>query len=492
TYLSGGLAGQLILTVGAPQGKSTATTTGAAAQAAGWPGNMVGAGSGKDTVLHYGKGTINTIKWSLSGKYVVWLNEHGIKIMRTKLHLESADQEDAWKRIGHIDRPQTEEWDTMASVWKGRAEWIDELSIEPDEPGKGQKEVPASPAAAILKQQHQKTEKKIERLVVGWGGNIWFIHVHPGGMGVRKHAGKRSAGRAEIVKLLRMDCIISGISIYTQNLLLVLAYCLPDEDEDEASDNVVPGHKHTASIASGGSQPSGGLKRRQNNPPPELRLIDLNSQAQVDEDGLSVSRFERLTFSDYHLGVLPARNVAASAANKGTLETLAGFGTDMLNVGLNVGLTGLNATLNPKSLFSSGASIKSRESDEAPSSVTRAVIRAWNSGSIQLINYFGLEGLDDPLNLQGKAGLQGPLMPKGKRLAEARLALYGEVGLMSSIEALLNFKPRSVGNVRVTSSYMGGINSALKGGPRTAIHPNLNKPGIKIFIHSPYDCILWE
>ena len=37
-------------------------------------------------------------------------------------------------------------------------------------------------------------------------------------------------------------------------------------------------------------------------------------------------------------------------------------------------------------------------------------------------------------------------------LSEARLALYGEVGLMSSIEALLNFKPRIVGNVRVTTS----------------------------------------
>jgi hypothetical protein len=45
--------------------------------------------------------------------------------------------------------------------------------------------------------------------------------------------------------------------------------------------------------------------------------------------------------------------------------------------------------------------------------VTRAVIRAWNSSSIQLIIFFGLEGLVDPLNLQGKAGLQGLLMPKG-------------------------------------------------------------------------------
>ena len=35
-----------------------------------------------------------------------------------------------------------------------------------------------------------------------------------------------------------MDCLISGISLYTQNLLLVLAYCLPDdEDEDEDEDD---------------------------------------------------------------------------------------------------------------------------------------------------------------------------------------------------------------------------------------------------------------
>jgi len=201
TYLSGGLAGQLVLTVGAPPGRSTATTTGATAQAAGWLGSMVGASTGKDTVLHSGEGTINTIKWSWSGKYVVWLNEHGIKIMRTKLHLDNADAEDAWKRIGHIDRPQTDEWETMASVWKGRAEWIDEQSVEPDEVAKEEKEVVTSPAAERLKQQQLKSEKKIERLLVGWGGTIWIIHVHPGSVGVGKNAGERSAGRAEIVKL---------------------------------------------------------------------------------------------------------------------------------------------------------------------------------------------------------------------------------------------------------------------------------------------------
>jgi hypothetical protein len=201
TYLSGGLAGQLVLTVGAPTGRSTSMTAGATAQAAGWLGSMVGAGSGKDTVLHSGEGTINTIKWSLSGKYVAWLNEHGIKIMRTKLHLDHADAEDAWKRIGHIDRPQTEEWETMASVWKGRVEWIDEQAVEPGEAATDQRDALLSPAAESLKQQQLKSTRKIERLLVGWGGTIWIIHVHPGGLGTGKDAGERSAGRAEIVKM---------------------------------------------------------------------------------------------------------------------------------------------------------------------------------------------------------------------------------------------------------------------------------------------------
>lgn len=199
-YLSGGLAGQLILTTGAPSGRSTATTTGAAAQAAGWLGGMVGAGTGKDTVLHSGEGTINAIKWSLSGRYVAWLNEHGIKIMRTKLHLESADADDAWKRIGHAERPLGEEWEAMASVWRGRIEWIDEQTVESDGDAKEVAEVVKSPALEKLKQQQLKSNKVIERLLVGWGGTVWIMHVHPGGVGTGKNAGERTAGRADIAK----------------------------------------------------------------------------------------------------------------------------------------------------------------------------------------------------------------------------------------------------------------------------------------------------
>lgn len=203
TYLSGGTAGNLILTVGGGTGRSTSTTVGtAAATASGWLGSMgLGTNMGKDTILHSGEGTINTIKWSLSGKYVVWLNEHGIKIMRSHLHLESGDTDDAWKRIGHIDRPQTDEWENMAGAWKGRVEWVDEQAVPITDGEKMAEETGHSLAAETLRFQQDKDKKQIERLLVGWGGTIWIIHVHPGGLGVGKHAGERTLGKAEIVKM---------------------------------------------------------------------------------------------------------------------------------------------------------------------------------------------------------------------------------------------------------------------------------------------------
>ncbi|KAI1361857.1 hypothetical protein F5Y08DRAFT_313593 [Xylaria arbuscula] len=396
TYISGGRAGNLVLTVGAPQGRSTSTTVGtAAAAASGWLGSMgLGNNTGKDTILHSGEGAISTIKWSLSGKYVVWLNEHGMKIMRTKMHLENADAEDAWKRIGHIDRPQTDEWEEMAGFWEGRAEWIDDQAIGSGDDEAKESSLPAtlSPAATRLAHHAKSHDKTVERLIVGWGGTIWIIHVHPGSGGSVKNDTKRSAGRAEIAKILRMDCIISGISLYTQNLLLVLAYCNPEkEDDNDNSDKTKP------PIVSKGIEQSSGIRHRRNALRPELRLIDLVSQVEVDKSSPPINNFQGLSSNDYHLGVLPASRAASVAASRGTLEALAGFGNEMWN-----------AAINPISLFSSGASIRSRNSNDAASR-----------------NQLG-----------------------------------------------------SAPNARVVLSSS-----------ETA-HPNLVKPGAKLFIHSPYDCIL--
>ncbi|KAI0404127.1 hypothetical protein F4802DRAFT_569004 [Xylaria palmicola] len=399
TYLSGGRAGNLVLTVGAPQGRSTSTTVGtAAAAASGWLGSMgLGTNTGKDTILHSGEGAISTVKWSLSGKYVVWLNEHGIKIMRTKTHLDAASADDAWKRIGHIDRPQTEEWEEMAGFWEGRAEWVDDQAIgSSDDEAKDGVAGTLSPAASRLAFQAKNHDKSIERLIVGWGGTIWIIHVHPGSTSAAKNDAHSSVGRAEIAKILRMDCIISGISLYTQSLLLVLAYCNPEDDNDVKK---TQGRAVGLSAAPGGSGASSGIKHRRNALQPELRLIDLISQAEVDKDSLPVNNYQGLSSNDYHLGVLPASRAASVAASRGALEALAGFGNDMWN-----------AAINPISLFSSGASIRSKNSNDA-----------------------------------------------------------------------------------VSRSQVGGaLNSARAGSYSTSqtVHPNLVKPGAKLFIHSPYDCIL--
>ncbi|KAL5627774.1 hypothetical protein BROUX41_002522 [Berkeleyomyces rouxiae] len=401
TYLSGGLAGNLIVTVGGSPGRSTSTTIGtAAATASGWLGSIgLGAGSGRDTILHSGEGPVSTIKWSLSGKYVAWLNEFGIKIMRSRLHMDAADApDDAWKRIGHIDRPQTEEWETMASVWKGRAEWIDEKSIEMETATLNSLNKVSTASATNTSTSRSKT---IERLVVGWGGTIWIIHVHPGTIGIGKHVGEHIPGSAEIANVLRMDCIISGFSFFSANLLLVLAFCHP-EDDDEESDNASSGSdESTKDRPRSASEPSGGIRRRQNNRPPELRLIDLESQVEVDKVGLILSRYERLSCNDYCLGVLPAVEEPIGNASKGALETIAGLGTDMWN-----------AATNPMALFSSAASVVTRDSDDAVSRVSSA-----------------------------------------------------------------------------TNGYSGTVAVGTTSRPNT-VHPSMAKPGMKIFIHSPYDCIL--
>jgi hypothetical protein len=199
-----------------------------------------------------------------------------------------------------------------------------------------------------------------------------------------------------------MDCIISGLSLYTPTLLLVLAYVSPDgkEEEEEAESPRGKGHKSKPSTASSSSEPSGGIRRRQNAQSPELRLIDLGSSQEVDTDRLTVSRFERLSAGDYHLGVLPApRALPPTSTSRGTLEALAGMGSGMWN-----------ATINAGSLISSAASVRS-------------------------------------------GGSQSDKDSKAQ----------------SSTQGIIRTKP---------------------GSKNHPAHPHIATPGMKIFIHSPYDCIL--
>lgn len=326
SYLSGGLAGNLILTVGGKAGVSAdANTNSTAAAAAGWFG--FGQNTGKDTVLHSGEGSISTIKFSTSGKFVAWVNEHGIKIMRSHMKLESIDADHAWKRISHVDRPNRKPWEDMASVWKPRIQWIDDRALEPDD------HAPAAPNGNHtegLAQPALQAKKKTrpEKLVVGWGDTTWILHVRSGGNGV---GAKRSAGSAEIVhKLTFDDCVVSGLSLYTPSLLAVLSYRTRDDD-----DNPIPSAAQRTS-----------RHQRQSGLQPELRLINIETSEEVDVDTLTISRYETLSAPDYQLETLyiplPPQ---IPTSQKGAFESIGG------------GIW--EATANASRLISSNASILS-------------------------------------------------------------------------------------------------------------------------------------
>ena len=205
SYLSGGLAGNLVLTTGGRTGtSSTSSTTGSAvAQASGWLGSMgLSANTGKDQILHSGEGALSTIKWSLSGDYVAWVNEQGIKIMRSNLNLESSEIDSAWKRISHIDHPNRPGWDEMAGIWKAHVEWIDEAGLESkadwESVDNGLK-FPSRDSNGV-RTKAEPTDRT-EKLVVGWSGTIWIINVHRGARNASKEGTGKNLGRAEVVTM---------------------------------------------------------------------------------------------------------------------------------------------------------------------------------------------------------------------------------------------------------------------------------------------------
>jgi hypothetical protein len=181
------------------------------------------------------------------------------------------------------------------------------------------------------------------------------------------------------------DCVVSGISLYTPSLLLVLAYRTRDDDDNP--------------INSADTTPRRGMHRRANGLSPELKLIDAATSDEVEVDSLTVSRFETLSAADYHLGTLYVPHPKTmTPAQRSALEAIGG------------GLWDVGASA--ARIFSSGASVMN--------------------------------------------------IPIGSD------------------------KPSS----RAPSMSSGGNVSAPTPSRQPQIHPNAATAGLKVFIHSPYDCVL--
>ena len=324
TFLSGGLAGQLILTTGGRAGVTVdANTNSAAAAAGGWLGSIgLAADKGRDEVLHQGgEGGIKEIKWSLTGKWVVWVTEEGIKIMRSHLKLGSEESEDAWRRIAHASRPNLRGWEEFAGVWRGRAQWVDEKKLEADEEpeaGDDKDKGLANGANHESPTKPKKAAAKIEKLVVGWGDTAWILHVREDRT-TSPETGKRQVGVAEIIHKMKFpDCIVSGITLYTPSVLAILAYRILDDDDK-------PIQQPETQTSANGSSSKSRRRHRRTALEPQMRLVNVNG-TQEELDDLSISRFETLSAQDYHLCTLyippppPSKTAPSDSKEKGALE----------------------------------------------------------------------------------------------------------------------------------------------------------------------------
>ncbi|EPS42473.1 hypothetical protein H072_3587 [Dactylellina haptotyla CBS 200.50] len=365
-FLSGGRAGNLIVSRATPN-----TTTAASLGAAGGSWLPWGGGA-KDTVLHSGEGPISAIAWSkVSPRFVAWANESGIKIMRshiTTFRGERIDRAGEWRKISSLERPE-EVPEEMAASWKVRMEWIDLDTLEKraeeieHEEGKGK--------GHLVKKKVVGT--KIvrgggkERLLIGWGPVIWVMDVY-GGDGfviqpapaskgkspVESNEGK-AWGWADIVHVVQTDCTVAGLTLYNPSQVLFLAYLAAEKPkESEESETATEGASTTG--------PRRRLPHRANALAPEIRIVDLITASEVSADSLMMSRYETLSANDYHLSFLPPTSQAVKPRINAIAEIPTTPKTGDLPAEGAAGLGGglWSAGLNATTLFNSGASIMSR------------------------------------------------------------------------------------------------------------------------------------
>ena len=191
------------MTVGGRSGVSAnANTSSPAAAASKWLSTVgLTASNGKDIVLHSGEGSISAIKWSSSGKYVAWVNEQGIKIMRSNIRLGNFETESAWKRIGHVPKPPRAIWEEMGGLWKAQVAWIDDECLMVDDKDPPTRSSTTSDGQRPEKSRQSSAARPKERLLVGWGDTVWILEVQHGGKGTGKDVGEQLTSSANITHM---------------------------------------------------------------------------------------------------------------------------------------------------------------------------------------------------------------------------------------------------------------------------------------------------
>lgn len=208
----------------------------------------------KETVIHAGEGPIWSCRWR--GNLIAWANDRGVRIYDTNTK----------QKITYIAGPTGK---SHSDIYRCNLFWQDDRT-----------------------------------LIVAWADEIKFVSVKEresrGGTVTAGNLGLPQAAQlyAEITKVFRLDCAISGIAPYGSDIL-VLAYLTESDDSDDESDS--------------GDGESFRNHRRKRGQPPELRILDPKMGEEKSSDVLSLAGFERLSCNDYRL--LPSHQVLANDAS---------------------------------------------------------------------------------------------------------------------------------------------------------------------------------
>ena len=116
-----------------------------------------------------------------------------------------------------------------------------------------------------------------------------------------------------------------------------------------------------------------------------MRIINIETEEEIAADTLNLSRFESLTPTDYHLGILPVvRESAKTVSNRGALEAIGRIGNTVWDASLYsgklLGTSALDATLYSAQLLSSGASLQSATSSSARQTVSQTTSEQESAG----------------------------------------------------------------------------------------------------------------
>lgn len=262
SFLSGGMAGDVILSE------------------RGWLGNR------SDTVLQHSEDPVTAVYW-LDNGVIICLDESGISFYNQ----HSKDK----KRIFHIPRPEDS---PRADLYKPRfcvpetnrvyIAWVDRiwnLKIVMESPSGDASESSSYLSGAM---SSPLKSKDLRKSLISSGASM----ILPSSASTYYQEPKIT-----IESIIQVDSLVAGISPFGQDTLMILSYTPPSAENVNISRPLAP--------------------------PPELRLVDLETGDEVYADELSLKGYERLGLNDYHLleYTSPVTDTSSILNNPGTSST---------------------------------------------------------------------------------------------------------------------------------------------------------------------------